>query len=283
MNAIDINHELPRQPLWADIAPAGNGTSSAGNAFITVHLPKNPNGTCVVICPGGAYWRVVVEPEGHGIARWLNEHGITGIVLEYRLPCGNPLVPLLDAQRAIRVARSKTEEWKCDSQRVGILGFSAGGHLASMAATQFDNGNPEAPDVIDRLSSRPDFAILIYPVIVTVGPSAHVDSRNNLLGKNATPERIESFSSEKRVTSQTPPVFLAHAQDDTAVTPENSQLFYDALIAHQIPATYLKLPTGGHGLDGYQGPMWDEWQAESLKWLAARGFAPRAQTGADLD
>jgi acetyl esterase/lipase len=262
-------------PLWGDLAPMGNGTYNAENAFITVHHPEKPNGASVVICPGGGYGFLVMEQEGHGIARWLNQHGITGVVLGYRLPHGNPAVPLLDAQRAIRMVRSKAQEWGCDPKRVGIMGFSAGGHLASTAATHFDNGDSEATDPIDQLGSRPDFAILIYPVIATVGLPAHAGSRNNLLGPNAKPELVESFSNERQVTNQTPPTFLAHAQDDQVVPPENSQLFYDALLSYQIPATYLKLPTGGHGLNGYKGPMWEAWQTESLKWLAAQGIVPQ--------
>jgi acetyl esterase/lipase len=281
VSAVETSSGPEKISLWGDLAPVGNGTfgegaSVAGNGSITVYHPAKPNGASVVICPGGGYGRLVMEQEGHGIARWLNRYGITGVVLGYRLPHGNPALPLFDAQRAVRMVRSKAQEWGCDPKRVGIMGFSAGGHLASTAATHFDDGDSQAKDPIDQCGSRPDFAILIYPVIATVGPPAHAGSRNNLLGPNPKPELVESFSNERQVTDQTPPAFLAHAQDDTVVPAENSQMFYDALRSHQVPATYLKLPTGGHGLNGYKGPMWDAWQTESLKWLASQGIIPPA-------
>ena len=263
-----------RIALWPDgRAPIGGGQFEARNAYVTIYRPEKPNGAVVVICPGGGYGMLAVEPEGFGIARWLNRHGITGIVLEYRLPNGNRFVPLLDAQRAIRMARFKAKEWECDANRIGIMGFSAGGHLASTAETHFDSGDPAAPDPIDQLSSRPDFGILVYPVI-TMGPLGHAWTRGNLLGPNPSPDLVKLYSNEQQVTDQTPPTFLAHAQDDTAVSPENSQMFYDALQAHHVPSVYLKLPSGGHGLDGYKGPMWDAWQTESLKWLATLKFIP---------
>ena len=215
----------------------------------------------------------MVNPEGHGIAEWLNKHGITGIVLEYRLPNGKCFVPLLDAQRAVRTARARAKEWNIDPHRIGIIGFSAGGHLASTAGTHFDAGDPQATDLIARVSSRPDFMILIYPVI-TMQPTAHRGSRRNLLGSDPKPETVELFSNEKQITKQTPPAFLAHAQNDKVVLPSDSQMFYDALRAHDVAAEYLKLPEGGHGLNGYKGPMWDAWQTKSLAWLAAQKFIP---------
>ena len=271
--AAETQPKPERIALWTDQAPVGNGKFAPANAFITVHRPAKANGTAVVICPGGGYGRLVTAPEGHGIARWLNDHGITGAVLEYRLPNGNPSVPLLDAQRAIRTVRSKAREWGCDPHRIGIIGFSAGGHLAATAATHFDAGDLTAADPIQRLQCRPDFAILIYPVI-SMGPATHGGSKRNLLGPNPTPATVELFSNEKQVTDRTPPTFLAHAQDDNMVTPNNSQLFFDALQAHQVAAKYLKLPNGGHGLNGYQGPMWEAWQTQSLLWLAAQKLIP---------
>jgi acetyl esterase/lipase len=215
----------------------------------------------------------VVGPEGHGIAQWLNRHGITGIVLEYRLPQGKSLVPLLDAQRAIRTVRSKAQDWNLDPRRIGIIGFSAGGHLASTAGTHFDAGDPQAADAIDRVSCRPDFQILVYPVI-TMTEATHGGSRKNLLGPDPQPELVDLFSNEKQVTDKTPPAFLAHAVDDKVVTPENSRKFYQALQAHGVAAEFLELPSGGHGLNGYQGPMWDAWQTQSLQWLAKQKFIP---------
>jgi acetyl esterase/lipase len=263
-----------RLPLWNDHAPVGGGRFGKEEAWITVHRPEKGNGAAVVICPGGGYRLEMVGPEGHGIAEWLNRHGITGVVLEYRLPAGRPYVPLLDAQRAMRTVRAHAKEWDLDPSRIGIMGFSAGGHLASTAATHFDDGNPAAADAIDRTSCRPDFAILIYPVIMMGEKSTHRGSQSNLLGKAPSAELIKLFSNEKQVTSRTPPTFLAHALNDRAVPPENSKTFYEALKAHKVPAEYLELPSGGHGLDGYKGPMWDAWQQKSLAWLAEMKFIP---------
>ncbi len=257
-----------KQPLWPEgKAPNGDGTSDAANAFITVHQPEKPNGAAVVICPGGGYGTLVTGPEGHGIAKWLNGHGITGIVLEYRLPAGRPFVPLLDAQRAIRTTRFHAEDWGIDPRRIGIIGFSAGGHLASTAGTHFDEGDPKAEDVIGRTGCRPDFMMLVYPVI-TMDITTHGGSRKNLLGPEPSAERIALFSNEKQVKEKTPPAFLAHALDDKVVTAENSRLFHEALRSRKVETEYVELPSGGHGLNGYKGPMWDEWQAKSLVWLA---------------
>lgn len=264
--------EPQRVPVWlGKEAPNGDGTSSPAAPTLTIHLAEKPNGAAMVICPGGGYGTLVTGSEGHGIAKWLNEHGITGLVLEYRLPQGKSKVPLLDAQRAIRLARANAKEWKIDPKRIGIIGFSAGGHLASTAATHFDGGAAQAQDPVERFSSRPDFAVLVYPVI-TMTELTHGGSRNNLLGPNPSQQLIEEFSSEKQVTDHTPPVFLAHAKDDTVVVPRNSELFAEALKAHHVPCEYLELPSGGHGLNGYKGPSWDAWQAASLKWLEKQGM-----------
>jgi acetyl esterase/lipase len=265
--ALAQDKPLPQPiPLWKDKAPVGDGTFQDEMPQITVHRPEKPNGTAMVICPGGGYGGLVIGAEGHGIAQWLNQHGITGVVLKYRLPRGNSMVPLLDAQRAIRTTRANSKEWGVDPNRIGIIGFSAGGHLASTAGTHFDGGNSKSDDPIERASARPDFMILIYPVI-TMGEKGHAGSRKNLLGANATPEAIDKFSNEKQVTAQTPPAFLAHAADDKVVPLEHSQMFLAALQANKVPAKLLELPSGGHGLNGYKGPMWDAWQTQSLEWL----------------
>ncbi len=256
-----------RVGLWNGKAPIGDGNSESVETWMTVHRAPKPNGTAVVICPGGGYGGLVTGAEGHGIAAWLNSHGIAGIVLEYRLPAGRTYVPLLDAQRAIRTVRANAKAWEIDPARIGVMGFSAGGHLASTAATHFDDGNPNASDVVDRVSCRPDFAILVYPVI-TMNETTHSGSRNNLLGKNPSEKLIELFSNEKQVNAKTPPTFLAHARDDKAVVIENSQMFYAALKKYNVAGELLELPSGGHGLNGYKGPMWDAWQERSLAWLA---------------
>ena len=261
--------------LWSNHAPVGDGTIQEADATITVHRAAQPNGAAMVICPGGGYGGLVTGAEGHGIAQWLNAHGIAGIVLEYRLPRGKAFVPLLDAQRAIRTVRSRAKEWGIDPKRIGIIGFSAGGHLASTAGTHFDAGDPKAADAIGKVSSRPDFMVLVYPVI-SMGEKRHSGSRDNLLGRDPKPELIDLFSNEKQVTDQTPPAFLAHPLDDSVVVADNSKLFYDALRAKGVAAKYLELPSGGHGLNGYKGPMWDAWQTQSLEWLVAQKFIPAA-------
>lgn len=259
--------EPQRIDLWNGTAALGDGQTEKAEVWLTVYRPEKANGTALVICPGGGYGGHAIEPEGHGIARWLNSHGITGAVLQYRLPKGRHAVPLLDAQRAIRTVRAKAAEWDLNPGRIGIIGFSAGGHLASTAATHFDEGEKGAKDSVDRVSSRPDFAILVYPVI-SMGEQGHAGSRRNLLGENPSPELIERYSNDKQVTDRTPPTFLAHPLDDKVVPPVNSQLFYDALQAHKVPGKYLELPSGGHGLNGYKGASWDAWQKQSLEWLA---------------
>ncbi|MBY0527900.1 MAG: alpha/beta hydrolase [Gemmataceae bacterium] len=259
--------------LWNGRAPVGDGKFEEADARITVHKPEKPNGTAVVICPGGGYGGLVAGPEGHGIAAWLNRHGITGVVLEYRLPAGRSAVPLLDAQRAIRTVRANAKAWGIDPAKVGIMGFSAGGHLASTAGTHFDDGDPNADDPIGRAACRPDFMVLVYPVI-TMGEKTHGGSRTNLLGKNPDAKLIDLFSNEKQVTPKTPPAFLAHAKDDRVVVPDHSKAFYDALQMNKVPAKYLELASGGHGLNGYKGPMWDAWQEQSLVWLAEQKLIP---------
>lgn len=262
---IKVEPELVK--LWNGNAPIGDGKFEKSDTTITVHRPAKGNGTAIVICPGGGYGGLVTGAEGHGIAKWLNSHGIAGVVLEYRLPAGRPFVPLLDAQRAIRTIRANAAKWGINPKRVGIMGFSAGGHLASTAATHFDSGDSKADQPIDQNGCRPDFAILVYPV-VTMDETTHQGSRRNLLGPNPIPELIKLFSNEKQVTARTPPMFLAHALDDKPVPSDNSKMLFDALQAENIPSKYLELPSGGHGLNGYKGPMWDAWQKQSLEWLA---------------
>jgi acetyl esterase/lipase len=266
--------------LWPAAAPTGDGKSEPAKSTITVYRsdPGQANGAAMVICPGGGYGGLVVGAEGHGIAAWLVKHGIAGVVLEYRLPSGRPFVPLIDAQRAIRTVRANAEKWGIDPARIGIIGFSAGGHLASTAATHFDAGDPKSADPIERLSSRPDFAVLVYPVI-TMGAATHGGSKKNLLGPMPDEKLVELFSNEKQVSDRTPPTFLAHAVNDKPVPPDNSRLFYAALKAHGVPAEYLELPEGGHGLNHYSGPMWTAWQEKSLAWLAAQGLIPRKDAG----
>ncbi len=255
--------------------PLAEGENPAGVAVMTVYHPAKPNGAAIVIFPGGGYSTLVVEPEGHKIAKWLGEHGITGVVVQYRLPEGRSEVPLEDAQWAMRNTRYYSEKWNCDPAKIGCMGFSAGGHLASTLDTHFDKGSPRSVNPIREQSCRPDFSILIYPVI-TMGEKTHQGSKDQLLGPSPDAKLVELYSNEKQVTRDTPPTFLVHAVDDTLVVPENSEMFYNALKKKGVHAEYLKLPSGGHGINGYQGPMWEEWKAKSLLWLAKEKFIPEA-------
>ncbi|YCM45684.1 alpha/beta hydrolase [Verrucomicrobiaceae bacterium 227] len=266
LSAQEANPETIK--LWPEgKAPLDAVTFENANATLTIFHPKKPNGTALVICPGGGYGRVV-GGEGAPIAKWLNTHGITGIVLNYRLPQGNPYRPLSDVQQALRFTRAQASDWHLKPDRIGVIGFSAGGHLAAMAATKFTSGEATASDPVQQQSSRPDFAILVYPVI-TMGRDTHLGSRNNLLGPDPAEDLIHLYSNELQVTSKTPPTFLAHALDDRPVPPTNSEKFRDALLAKKVPAKYLPLASGGHGLNGYQGPMWDAWQTQSMQWLTS--------------
>lgn len=254
-------------PLWPEGAPDGaGGIETNARPRITVYRPAKANGTAIVICPGGGYGGLVTGAEGQGIARWLIDSGITGVVLEYRLPEKRPMIPLLDAQRAIRLVRHRASQWQLETNRIGIMGFSAGGHLAATAATHFDAGHAASRDPVARQGSRPDFAVLVYPVI-SMGPEGHAGSRQNLLGSSPAPARIRYFSCETQVTSRTPPTFLAHAVDDRVVGITNSRMFAVALQKAGVPHRLLELPDGDHGLNGYKGSSWDAWQRESLVWL----------------
>jgi acetyl esterase/lipase len=266
--------EPGRMFIWPEQAPLGEGKSEKAEVAITVHLapPEKATGAAVVICPGGGYGGLVVGGEGHGIARWLNEHGIAGIVLEYRLPRGNYHRPLLDAQRALRIVRSRATEWKLDAHRIGIMGFSAGGHLASTAGTHFNDGDAKSTDPVERFSCRPDFMVLVYPVI-TMGDKTHGGSRNNLLGASPSAELRDFLSNEKQVTERTPPTFLTHAKTDAVVPVEHSRMFHEALKAHHVPAEFLEFPEGNHGYNGYKGKEWDAWQKRCLEWLGERGIS----------
>ncbi len=220
---------------------------------IEVYLPakSNASGEAVLIFPGGGYGILAYDWEGTDIAKFLNGKGIAGIVVKYRLPSSKSQtdkhnVPLIDAQRAVRLTRSMAEDLNIDANKIGILGFSAGGHLASTLGTHFEEKVYEPIDNADQQSARPDFMALGYPVI-SFGPSTHKGSKKNLIGENPTPEMVKYFSNEKQVSENTPPTFLVHSGDDTAVPVENSLLFYQALKDNGVSATLHIYPTGGHG------------------------------------
>lgn len=224
---------------------------------------------CVVICPGGGYNILAIEHEGTEVARKLNEWGITAFVLKYRIPkdAAQPdksIAPLQDAQQAIRFLRKYAMDFSIDPHKIGIMGFSAGGHLAATAATHF---NRPVGEVSDTTSIRPDFAILAYPVITFDSSFAHLGSRNALLGKNPSPQQIDLYSNEKQVTAQTPPTFLIHAGDDKAVPVKNSLAFYEALQKNKVPAELHVYPAGGHGFGMHNKTTNDMWMDRLKNWL----------------
>jgi acetyl esterase/lipase len=232
-------------------------------------------GTAVVICPGGGYVRIAYTHEGNDVAAWFNEHGITAVILKYRLPSDSimkdpSIGPLQDAQQAIRMVRRRASEWNIDPDKIGIMGFSAGGHLASTLSTHF---NDEVYETNDTTSSRPDFSILIYPVISMINLVTHMGSRINLLGENPDTSTIVRFSNELQVTKETPPTFLVHSENDGAVPVSNSVNYFYALQKNNIPAELHIYQTGGHGYGlGIGGSTENHWPEACLNWLKANGF-----------
>lgn len=264
--------------LWPKGAPGAVGEMDNDKPSLTPYLPpkEKATGAAIVVCPGGGYGGLAVGHEGKDIATFLNSHGIAAFVLKYRLaPKYRYPSSLLDAQRAIRTVRTNAKEYGIDPKRIGIWGFSAGGHLASTAGTQFDQGKSDSSDPIDTASCRPDFLILAYPVITLEPPYAHMGSRNNLLGKDADPMLVESLCNQNRVTAQTPPTFLFHTDADSGVVPENSVLFYLALKKHKIPAEMHIYEKGRHGIG--LGPNEKEsgtWPDRLIGWLKVREIIP---------
>lgn len=272
----EVAENGPREiPLWAETAPVGGGASEPAEAYNGLTLDRaTAGGRALVICPGGGYGGWMLDAEGHNIAAWLREHGITGCVLRYRLPAGRPEVPLLDAKRALRFLRANAAALGLDPRQIGIIGFSAGGHLAASASTLHDAGDPQAADPVERVSCRPDFAVLVYPLVSMTDALTHGFSRDNLFGPgNTTPALIQRFSAELNVTTGTPPMYLAHAVDDAIVSIGNSRVLAAALQEKDVPHMLLELPDGGHGFQHngvyYSGPSWEALQAGSLAWLAA--------------
>ncbi|MGD0519504.1 MAG: alpha/beta hydrolase [Thermoguttaceae bacterium] len=264
--------EPQRELLWPNGAPGAKGDKPADKPAMTVFLPdkSKANGTAVVICPGGGYAHLSLDKEGKQIAEWLNSLGVAGFVLEYRHRgggYGHP-APMQDAQRAIRTVRARAADWNVNPAHVGVIGFSAGGHLASTVGTHFDKGDPQAADTIDKESCRPDFMILCYPVIVFGQPHMHGDSQKNLIGADAPEELVKNLSNEQQVTSDTPPTFLFHTDEDKSVAPENSILFYLALRKAKVPAELHIYQKGGHG-QGLAGktPGTSNWPKDCEDWL----------------
>jgi acetyl esterase/lipase len=267
--------------LWPNGAPGAVGQEESDKPTLTVFTPPEgkANGAAVVICPGGGYGFLAVDHEGRQIGEWLNQHGVTAFMLKYRIaPRYHHPAPLQDAQRALRTVRARSAEWHLDPRLIGIWGFSAGGHLASTAGTHFDAGNPQAEDTIDRVSCRPDFLILCYPVICLNPPYAHMGSRQNLLGKDADPRLVENLSNEKQVTPETPPTFLMHTNADNGVVPENSILFYLALRKAKVPAELHIYEKGPHGVGlAAKDPVLSSWPDRLAAWLKGRGVLEEAK------
>ena len=263
--------------LWPQGAPGAKGTEEKDQPSITAYLPAadKATGAAIVICPGGGYGHLAVGHEGEEIGQWLNSLGVAGFVLRYRLsPAYQHPAPMLDVQRGIRTVRARATEWKIDPSKIGVLGFSAGGHLASTAATHFDDGDASAADPIDKVSCRPDFAVLCYPVISFTDESVmHRGSRNNLIGKEPSQELIESLSNEKQVTGKTPPVFLWHTSEDKGVPPGNSTLFYLSCIKAGVPAELHIYEKGPHGIGlAKKFPGADQWSVQCESWMRGRGL-----------
>ena len=262
--------------LWPDGAPGAQGNADVDKPSLTIFPAAGANKvpTGVVICPGGSYTHLAMDHEGIQVADWLNRLGISAFLLKYRLgPKYHHPVELWDAQRAIRYVRAHAADFGIRPDRIGIWGFSAGGHLASTAGTHFDAGDSSASELIERQSSRPDFLILAYPVITLEDPYAHVFSRTNLLGEKPDPSLIEFLSNERQVTTKTPPTFLFHTTEDETVPVENSVFFYLACRKAGVPAEmhiYLK---GRHGLGlAPADPVLHTWTERLADWLKAQGY-----------
>jgi acetyl esterase/lipase len=265
--------------LWPEGAPGAIGTEDADRPTLTVVLPAadTRNGAAVLVCPGGGYGALADGHEGHDIAAWLNTRGLAAFILRYRLgPRYRHPSPLQDARRAMRLIRANASEWGVDPRRVGVWGFSAGGHLASTLGTHFDAGDPKASDPVARQSCRPDFMVLCYPVITMSGPSSHAGSRANLLGPAPSPALVELLSNERQVTPETPPTFLFHTTADTPVPPENSALFYLALRKAGVPAELHIYEQGPHGVGlALADPVLSSWPDRLAAWLRVRGVLDR--------
>jgi acetyl esterase/lipase len=271
-------------PLWEGKAPHAVGNSDTDKPSLTFYRPAadKANGTAVVVCPGGGYGGLAMDHEGKQVAEYLNGLGIAAFVLKYRTANKDrpgPLhpAPLTDAQRAIRIVRADAKGFGIDPARVGIWGFSAGGHLASSAGTHFDDGDKEAKDPIDRQSCRPDFLILSYPVISMENGVTHGGSRNNLIGPKPDDKLVENLSNEKQVTKNTPPTFIFQTSADTVVLPENSVRFYLACKKAGVPVEMHIYEKGRHGVGLGKDPKWtggeksiENWPDRLTEWMKAR-------------
>ena len=252
-------------------------TSKVSIPTLTIFLPDKAiaTGAAVVICPGGGYGVVAFAHEGNEVAKQFVANGIAAFVVKYRLPNdkimpNKEIGPLQDAQRAIQLVRQRAGEWGIDPKRVGLMGFSAGGHLASTAGTHFSKSYIDNPS---NISLRPDFLMLIYPVISFSDNIGHIGSRDNLIGKNPSAEKIKFYSNEEQVTAQTPPTFLVHSTDDNGVKVENSLNFYSALIKNKVPAELHIYEKGGHGYGLHNNTTTEDWMANCIQWIQSNGWS----------
>jgi acetyl esterase/lipase len=263
--------EVEPIPLWPGPAPgAPTKPQDEPTLFLSRPAAESASDVAVIVCPGGAYGYLSMEKEGSKVAEWLNSFGVTALVLQYRhAGTGHHYpTPILDGQRAVRTVRARAHEWSLDPRKIGVMGFSAGGHLASTLGTHFDAGNPSAADPIERASCRPDFMILCYPVISFTSEFTHTGSRDNLLGKKPDPKLVRNLSNELQVTSETPPAFLFHTDEDHSVPSENSVAFYLALRRAGVPAELHVYRHGGHGVGLAQDvPGTRDWPNRCREWI----------------
>ena len=276
--AVDNSPVVEPQPsirLWDGDAPGAQGDDDADVPTLTPFptTKAKASGAAFVVCPGGGYGGLAPH-EGEPIAQWLNALGIHAFVLKYRLgPKYHYPAEMLDVQLAIRLARSQANQWNLDPNRIGIVGFSAGGHLASTASTHFDAGIVNDPDPINRISSRPDLAILVYPVISMTEPYGHTESRQNLLGDNPDLAMQLLLSNDRQVTAQTPPSFIIHGADDDVVPMEHALLFAMACRQHKVPVELHVFERGPHGFGlGGDNPVLGTWPGIAAEWLRQHEF-----------
>jgi len=281
--ASEVRAEPVVELLWPGGAPGALGDKPKDKPTLTTWLPDDAvnTGAAIIVCPGGGYGGLAIGHEGKEIAKWLNSLGVAAFVLEYRhhgKGYGHP-APLQDAQRAIRTVRSRANSLGIDPKKIGILGFSAGGHLASTAGTHFDAGDSSSNDPIEQASSRPDFMVLVYPVISFTTEYTHRGSRRNLIGDDAPQELVKLLSNELQVTPDTPPTFLMHTNEDTGVPAENSVLFYLALRKANVPAELHIYEHGRHGLGLAKGTIGTEsWSRRCADWMRGRGLFTKGKS-----
>ena len=276
--AVPVRAQAPPDTvlLWPEGAPGAVGDRAEDRPTLTIHRPSDEaaRDAAVVVFPGGGYVHLAMEKEGHRVARWLNSLGVTAFVLKYRLgPRYRHPAPLQDAKRAVRYARLHADDYGIDPDKIGVWGFSAGGHLASTIGTHFDAGDAGADDPVERMSSRPDFLVLAYPVITFTEDFMHRGSRNALLGNDPDPELVQNLSNEKQVTAETPPTFLFHTSADTGVPAENSIVFYRALHEAGVPAELHIYEPGRHGVGlAPEDYVLSSWTDRLADWLRVRGL-----------